>query len=62
MPAHLRPLPRCRTCRSPASEMLYNGVNAPLGEYCTRHAKAALRDFQKNHETQTQGAQSEWDD
>lgn len=43
--AHLRPLPRCRECGKPATEQLYSGVNAPLGVYCSRHARAALRRF-----------------
>lgn len=50
MPAHLRDLPPCYTCGRPASEQLYNGVNAPSGVYCARHAAAALRAFQARHE------------
>jgi hypothetical protein len=46
MPAHLRPLPRCRTCSAPATQMLYNAANAPTGEYCEKHAKKALDKFQ----------------
>ncbi len=52
MAAHLRPLPRCRTCGKPATQMLMNAANAPSGEYCERHAKGALRDFQAKHESQ----------
>ena len=43
--AHLRPLPRCGVCGKPATEQLYNGVNAPSGVYCSRHAQAALLKF-----------------
>ena len=44
--AHLRPLPRC-SCGRPATEQLYNGLNAPAGVYCDRHAKAALKRFKE---------------
>lgn len=44
--AHLRALPRC-SCGRPATEQLYNGLNAPLGTYCDRHAKAALKAFKE---------------
>jgi len=49
MPAHLRPLPRCQTCGKPATRMLHNSVNAPLGEYCDRHAAKALSDHQAKY-------------
>lgn len=42
--AHLRPLPRC-TCGKPATQQMFNGLNAPAGVYCERHAKAALKQF-----------------
>lgn len=44
--AHLRPLPRC-SCGRPATEQLYSGVNAPMGCYCSRCAKAALKRFKE---------------
>lgn len=49
MPAHLAPLPRCDRsgCTSPASYVLRNTVNAPIGVYCERHAPAALKDFEE---------------
>ena len=50
MPAHLRPLPRCNTCSRPATEMLYNAVNAPSGYYCDKHAKKALKDWREKWE------------
>ena len=52
MPAHLRPLAHCVSygCDRPATRELYNGQNAPSGVYCDRHAKAALRKFQRVHE------------
>jgi hypothetical protein len=43
--AHIRPLPRCRTCRAPATEAVYTGRNDLVGVYCRRHAAAALRRF-----------------
>lgn len=45
--AHLLPLGRCHTCFKPATEMLRNGLNAEIGVYCDRHAKAALDRFKK---------------
>jgi hypothetical protein len=51
MPAHLRELARCRTCGRPATQELYNAVNAPLGVYCSRHGKAALRAFETREGT-----------
>lgn len=49
---HLRPLPRCSDsfCNRPATEQLYNAVNAPLSHYCSRHAPAALKDAQREYE------------
>lgn len=46
MPAHLRPLARCRTCQRPATVELYNAVNAPQGVYYAPHGQAALRAFE----------------
>lgn len=46
MPAHLRPLPKCRVCGKQATEALYNTRNAHLGDYCDAHAKAALRHYE----------------
>lgn len=43
--AHLRSLPRCRTCGGPAAEALYTGRNDLVAVYCSRHAKAALKAF-----------------
>lgn len=43
--AHLRPLDKCATCDKPATLRLYNGLNAPMGAYCTRHAAAALKRY-----------------
>lgn len=51
MAAHLRPLSACRTCGKPATQMLYNAVNAPCGEYCNRCAKPALRKFIESKRT-----------
>lgn len=50
MPAHLIPLPRCQTCDRPATVMLRNAVDAPLGEFCDRHGEAALRQHQERVE------------
>ena len=49
---HLRPLTRCSAygCGRPATEQLYNAVNAPLNHYCTRHAPAALKEAQRKYE------------
>lgn len=44
--AHLRPLPRC-SCGKPATKQLVNGVNAPLGVYCSQHAGSALKRFKE---------------
>ena len=43
--AHLRSLPRCRTCNAPAAEALYTGLNGLVAVYCARHAKAALKAY-----------------
>ena len=53
MAAHLRPLARCQhySCDRPATQELYNAVNAPSGVYCDRHAKGALADFRRRSET-----------
>jgi hypothetical protein len=53
MPAHLRELPKCRTCGKPATHSLVNGMNAPTGEYCDRHARMALKDFQQKYERES---------
>ena len=45
MAEHLRPLPRCKTCGKPATQALHNTWNAHQGDYCDRHANAALRAF-----------------
>jgi len=45
--AHLRPLPRCRDCDRPATQALYTGRNAHVGDFCDRHAKPALKRFQE---------------
>lgn len=52
MAAHLVSLPRCDApgCNAPATQMLRNTVNAEQGRYCTRHGKAALRQFQNRYE------------
>ena len=42
MAAHLRRLQRCDRCGKPATQELYNAVNAPSGRYCDKHAHAAL--------------------
>jgi len=57
MSAHLRPLSRCQWygCKKPATEELYNAVNAQSGVYCTPHAKRALREFQERFERETKG-------
>lgn len=44
--AHLRPLPRC-SCGKPATEAIFNGLNALYGYYCDRHAQAALRVYKE---------------
>lgn len=44
MPAHLRTLTRCR-CGNPATQELYNAVNARSGKYCDRHADKALKEW-----------------
>lgn len=51
MAAHLRAIgrPRCANlgCDRYATQQLFNTWNAPLSCYCDRHAKAALRAFQR---------------
>lgn len=54
MAAHLRSLPRCRVCDKPATKLLVNGMNAPTGEYCDRHARPALADFKRKYEQDEQ--------
>lgn len=46
MAAHLRPLPRCK-CGKPATEELFNAVNAPSGRFCDRCAPKALKEFER---------------
>ena len=50
--AHLRPLPTCVVCHKPATEQLFNTVNAPQGHYCARHATPALEAFIRAHPSQ----------
>lgn len=50
MPWHLRPLEKCTTCGRPATERLFNAVNAPGLAYCSRHAARALRIAQEKIE------------
>ncbi len=49
--AHLREIsnPPCEyaSCGRPATKALYNGVNALIGRYCSRHAERALREFKE---------------
>lgn len=52
MPAHLRDIPtyRCqwRGCGKPATKRLFNTRNAPISEYCAKHAQQALADFKRS--------------
>lgn len=41
--AHLRSLPRCRTCGKAATEELRTGLNELVAVFCSRCAPAALR-------------------
>lgn len=56
MAAHLRDIIRARCahplCNAYATKELYNTWNAPLGSYCTRHAKQALAEFVKRNPEQ----------
>jgi hypothetical protein len=45
--AHLRPLRRCHDCGQPATQELFNGLNASLGVYCDKHARLALTNFKQ---------------
>jgi hypothetical protein len=57
--AHLRQLHHCRDCNAPATEELYSGLNAPVGTYCSRHAKAALKRFRERTPLAAQPSQPE---
>lgn len=57
MPAHLRDIPtyRCQWrsglgCQKPATKRLFNTRNEPINEYCLKHARQALADFNKRRE------------
>lgn len=50
MAAHLMPLPKCRVCGAPASDVLRNTFNAIVGHYCRRHGAKALKDWKKEYE------------
>lgn len=52
MPAYLVQLPMCQKCGKPATQKLMNTWNAPLGEFCDRHADAALKEWRRE-EAQT---------
>lgn len=49
MPAHLRDIPRekCWRCDRDATKTLHNTWGEVIAHYCTEHAAAALRSFQK---------------
>ncbi len=53
MAAHLRPLQRCDRCGKPATQELYNAVNAPSGKYCDTHASKALQEWDRDVERRT---------
>lgn len=52
-PAYLAALPVCQKCGKPATQKLMNTWNAPLGEFCDRHANAALTEWRRDHEAGT---------
>jgi hypothetical protein len=56
MAAHLRPLRRCGQCGKPATQELYNAVNAPSGSYCDPHAAKALKAWLERDERYRQEA------
>lgn len=46
--AHVVALPKleCRYCHKPATHRVFNSVNAPIGEYCSKHAAKRLAEIQ----------------
>ncbi len=63
MAAHLRTLRRCGhergfgQCGKPATQELYNAVNAPSGVYCDAHADKALEEWLEASEQRAAGFQ-----
>jgi hypothetical protein len=50
VPAHLRPLPRCRRCHAPATSELRNTNNGVVAIYCDRCGPGALAEFRRQTE------------